>query len=154
MSERQDDRASRSVWRAYVPLALGIVVVAAGWAIFTSPDLSASGGSSGESAAPTTTAAGQPAQGDAALGEAVYGGTCVACHGPGGAGITGLGKPLAGSEFVQSLSDDELVAFIEEGRLADHPDNTTGVAMPPKGGNPSLTEQDLRDVVAYVRTLS
>jgi hypothetical protein len=26
--------------------------------------------------------------------------------------------------------------------------------MPPKGGNPSLSEKDLRDVVAYVRTLN
>lgn len=31
--------------------------------------------------------------------------------------------------------------------------NTTGVAMPPKCGNPSLTDQDLADVVAYLRTL-
>jgi mono/diheme cytochrome c family protein len=27
------------------------------------------------------------------------------------------------------------------------------VAMPPKGGNPALSEEDLADVVAYLRTL-
>jgi disulfide bond formation protein DsbB len=33
------------------------------------------------------------------------------------------------------------------------PENTTGVAMPPKGGNPSLSDGDLQNVVAYIRTL-
>jgi cytochrome c5 len=33
------------------------------------------------------------------------------------------------------------------------PLNTTGVAMPPKGGNPAMSEQDIADIVAYMRTI-
>jgi disulfide bond formation protein DsbB len=91
--------------------------------------------------------------GDPVAGEATYQGTCSACHAPDATGITGLGLPLANSEFVQSMTDDELVAFIAVGRDAGDPDNTTGVGMPPKGGNPSLTDEDLLNVVAWLRTL-
>ncbi len=93
--------------------------------------------------------------GDATAGETVYMGTCIACHGPDAKGVTGLGKSLhaADSEFVRGKSDDELVAFILVGRTPDDPLNTTGVGMPAKGGNPAITEQQLHDVVAYVRTL-
>jgi disulfide bond formation protein DsbB len=45
------------------------------------------------------------------------------------------------------------VAFIKVGRGVDDPANTTGVAMLPKGGNPGLSDQDLYDIVAYLRTL-
>jgi disulfide bond formation protein DsbB len=51
------------------------------------------------------------------------------------------------------MSDDELAQFLALGRPADDPGNTTGVAMPPKGGNPSLSDQDLMDVAAFLRTL-
>lgn len=91
--------------------------------------------------------------GDAAAGEDVYSGTCVSCHGADATGIEGLGKDLHNNEFVDSQTDAEMVAFLEEGRPAGDPDNETGVDMPPKGGNPSLTEQDLYDVTAYLRTL-
>jgi disulfide bond formation protein DsbB len=94
-----------------------------------------------------------PSAGDAVAGEDIYSSTCAACHGADATGIDGLGKDLHNNAFVNGLSDDELVDFINEGRLADHPDNDTGVAMPPKGGNPSLDDDDLLDVVAYLRTL-
>lgn len=99
----------------------------------------------------TSTGGGEVTAGDPANGEAIYGSTCAACHGPDAAGIPGLGLPLVDSEFVQSMTDAELIAFIKAGRLAS--EGTTGVAMPPKGGNPSLTDQDIADVVAYLRTL-
>ncbi len=99
------------------------------------------------------TATSPPSAGDVAAGEEIYASTCAACHGADATGIDGLGKDLHNNAFVNGLSDDELVDFLEEGRLADHPDNDTGVAMPPKGGNPSLTDDDLMDVVAYLRTL-
>ena len=95
---------------------------------------------------------GAASSGDAANGEQLYQGTCQACHGPDLMGIEGLGKPLAASEFIQSQTDDELVAFLVVGRPADHPDNTTGVAMLPRGGNPSLSDDDLYDIVAFLRT--
>lgn len=92
--------------------------------------------------------------GDAANGEALYNGSCIACHGPEGVGVEGLGKPWVGSEFINSSTDEELVEFLKVGRPADHPDNTTGIAMMPRGGNPSLTDEDLKDLVAYMRTLN
>ena len=67
--------------------------------------------------------------------------------------MTGLGKPFTTSEFMTSLDDAGLVAFVMKGRDTSDPLNTTGVAMPPKGGNPALTEQQVYDIVAFVRTL-
>ena len=109
------------------------------------------GDSSGNSNASTVPVAVGPA--DVDNGKAVFESTCRACHGPGGEGITGLGKPMPGSPFITEQSDAALISFLEEGRDASHPDNTTGVEMPPLGGNNKLTEQDLVDVVAYMRSL-
>ena len=55
--------------------------------------------------------------------------------------------------FVADRSDTEMLAFVKTGRPASDPLNTTGVDMPPKGGNPALSDQDLMDVIAHVRTL-
>jgi len=78
---------------------------------------------------------------------------CAGCHGPDGKGLPNLGKDLHANAFLGALSDDEAVAFLKVGRPASDPLNTTGVVMPPKGGNPAMTDQDLYDVVSYVRTL-
>jgi disulfide bond formation protein DsbB len=88
-----------------------------------------------------------------ASGQQLFVTNCGACHGPTGEGLPGLGKPLTTSEFVTGLSDEDLLAFINAGRLPDDPLNTTGVAMPPKGGNPSLTDEQLRDIIAYIRSI-
>lgn len=87
-------------------------------------------------------------------GEAVFHSICMACHGFNGEGIQGLGKPIVGSEFANSLTDDELTAFVIHGREATDPLNTTGVAMPARGGNPGLSDDDIRHVVAYMRSLN
>ena len=92
--------------------------------------------------------------GDPVAGLEVFNGTCIACHGPGGIGVAGLGKPLTTSTFAALLTDAELLAFLEVGRPADDPLNTTGIAMPPRGGNPALSNADLMDVVAFVRTIN
>lgn len=89
--------------------------------------------------------------GNAERGKANFS-VCSACHGPNGEGVTGLGKPLTTSEFVAGLSDAELVEFFKVGRGVDDPLNTSGIAMPPKGGNPALDDADLLDMVAYIRT--
>jgi len=93
------------------------------------------------------------AAGDAAHGAEVYAGTCSSCHGPDAKGMEGLGKDLHNNAFVAERSDQEMLDFLKVGRTATDPLNTTGVDMPPKGGNPALQDQDLLDVVAYVRTL-
>ncbi|MBV6509469.1 MAG: hypothetical protein JJLCMIEE_02560 [Acidimicrobiales bacterium] len=92
--------------------------------------------------------------GDAASGEEVFQGTCAGCHGQDANGIEGSGKDISNTDFINDTPDEELVAFIKEGRPADDPDNTTGVAMPPKGGNASLTDADIEAVVVYLKGLS
>ncbi len=105
------------------------------------------------------TAALAAAGGDAELAEYIASGnklfhsTCVACHGQGGVGIQGNGKALADNEFIRSLNDDDLLAFVKQGRSPSDPKNTTGIQMPPKGGNPAMTDDDILDVIAYLRTL-
>ena len=74
-------------------------------------------------------------------------------HGADAHGLEGLGKDLHANAFVAGNSDDEMVAFLQVGRTPDDPANDTGVLMPPRGGNPALTDDDLLDVVAYLRTL-
>jgi disulfide bond formation protein DsbB len=88
-----------------------------------------------------------------ASGDAIFHSMCVACHGRGGVGVPGNGKPLVNNAFVQSLDDDALLEFITRGRSPTDPKNTTGIQMPPKGGNPAMTEDDILDVIAYLRTL-
>jgi len=109
--------------------------------------LAACGGDSGGDSSSGSSA------GDAAAGQEIFDTTCVACHGADATGISGLGADLTNSAFIAENSDDEMVAFLEVGRPADAADNTTGVQMPPKGGNPALSDDDLHDVVAYLNTL-
>ena len=136
------------MWMILLALALAVSLAACG------------GGGEEEAASAEQPAAAQEEAapkmvGDPARGKEIYNQVCVACHGPDAKGLPGLGKSLhpSDSEFIRSKTDDELVAFIKQGRSTDDPLNTTGVAMPPKGGNPALTDQDLYDVVAYIRTL-
>lgn len=88
-----------------------------------------------------------------ASGTKLFNTTCIACHGKEGVGMKGSGKTLVQNEFVKGLDDDSLLAFIKKGRDPGDPKNTTGVAMPPKGGNPALSDDDLLDIISYLRTL-
>ncbi len=58
------------------------------------------------------------------------------------------------SEFINQRSDQEMVEFIKQGRAADDPLNTTGIAMPPKGLNPALSDEDILAIVKFIRSLS
>ena len=101
----------------------------------------------GGSAEPTLSAE------DVTRGGKLFVGTCSACHGPDAKGLPNLGKDLTTSEYVRDSSDEELVTLLKEGRPSGHELNTTGVDMPPKGGNPSLNDDDLQALVAYVRSI-
>jgi disulfide bond formation protein DsbB len=114
--------------------------------------LAACGGGGSTTAAEAPRPPAGPA-GDAAAGAKIFASTCAACHGPAGQGVQGLGKDMTASQFIAEKSDAELIAFIKVGRDPSDPLNTTGVAMPPKGGNPALNDTDLANVIAFVRSL-
>ncbi len=111
--------------------------------------LVAVGCGSGSVEVTTTAAAGSPA----AHGQQLAGESCSSCHGREFRGVKGLGPALTDNGFIQDHTDDELVDFIKEGRSKDDPDSETGLAMPPYGGNPRLTDDDLADIVTFLRTL-
>jgi len=81
---------------------------------------------------------------------AVYAAQCIACHGMDAKGVPGLGLDLVDSKLVDSSSNAELVAFLQEGRPADSPDTVTGVPMPAFAW---MDEADLDEVVVYIRGL-
>lgn len=78
---------------------------------------------------------------------------CAACHGADALGLPNLGKNLVASEFLHSLTDEELLVFIKTGRPMWDSLNTTGLDMPPKGGNPALTDADIMAIIAYIHSL-
>lgn len=86
-------------------------------------------------------------------GLAVFSRQCVACHGANARGVSNLGPNLVGNGFIRSSSDDELRRLITSGRLREDPMNRTGLSMPPKGGNPTLTDRDIAALTAYLRSL-
>jgi len=118
--------------------------------------LTACGGGGDDKPAATQPPATQPpaaqSAGDPVKGKELYA-ACAGCHGPNGEGVENLGKSWQGSTFIQGTTDDEMLAFIKQGRPIGDPENTTGVDMPPKGGNPALSDDDIRDIIAFMRTL-
>lgn len=116
------------------------------------------GGGSDEASTPASPTQASSAQisNDAlarAKGKAIFKKTCVACHGENGEGIENLGKDWTESEFIANSSNEELVEFLKVGRTLDDPMSAGNAIMPPKGGDPTLNDEDLRNVVAYMRTL-
>lgn len=79
--------------------------------------------------------------------------SCAACHGQGAEGMDQLGLPLTTSGFVRGTSDKDLITFIKMGRPIWDANNTTGLDMPPKGGNPAITDEQLQSIVDYLRAV-
>jgi mono/diheme cytochrome c family protein len=88
---------------------------------------------------------------DVNAGRTSFMGTCSACHGADARGVTGLGPDLVNNAFTFGLTDQEFHDFVVRGRSAFDPDNKTRVEMPPRGGNPGLTDQALDNIIAYLR---
>ena len=127
--------------------ALSLLLVACGGG-----DSDSSSGGSGSSSGESDSGS-QTSEGDAVAGEPLYQGTCSACHGPDAKGLPSLGKDLTTSEFTHDSSNQELVEFVKVGRPVSDPANTQGIDMPPKGGNPALSDEDILNIIAYLRTL-
>jgi cytochrome c5 len=85
-------------------------------------------------------------------GEDYYAQSCVGCHGTDAKGITGIGKDLT-TGWVPSASDDEVLETILRGRDTSDPLNTTNIPMPPKGGNPALSSDDVTAILAFLRSI-
>jgi mono/diheme cytochrome c family protein len=89
------------------------------------------------------------ALGDPGKGMAIYEKNCLGCHGPRGDGDSPIGKQLVPpaadltSATTKKKPDAELVGIIQNGKPK--------TAMPPF--KPALGEQQIRDVLAYVRSL-
>lgn len=86
-------------------------------------------------------------------GRGYYLRSCAMCHGHSGEGRAAMGNALAANEFIASSTDEELIEMIKEGRSPSHPLNESGRIMPPKGGDPRLTDENLHEIVTFLRTL-
>lgn len=77
-------------------------------------------------------------------GKAVVDKTCIACHGQGLNGAPILGnKKMWGKRLPQG--EDVLVSHAINGFAME--------MMPPRGGNPDLTDADIRNAVRYMMSL-
>lgn len=87
-------------------------------------------------------------------GREVYAGAglCYVCHGAEGQGMPGLGANLTDDEWIHGDGAFEsLVQIVLNG--VESGASTSGTAMPPKGGS-GITDEQVRQVAAYVWTLS
>ena len=85
--------------------------------------------------------------GDPDAGREVYNAICVACHAENGQGLV-AGVPdftARGGRLAQS--DEVLLQHIVNGYQSPG----SPMAMPPRGGDPDLTDQDLRNSLSFIR---
>lgn len=73
-------------------------------------------------------------------GKAVYDSLCLACHAGGIAGAPKLDDNAAWTERIMAKGLDGLVATAIEGLGG----------MPPRGGNPTLTDEEIRQAIEYM----
>ncbi|HXF62012.1 MAG TPA: disulfide oxidoreductase [Caldilineaceae bacterium] len=85
-------------------------------------------------------------------GRQLYLASCAVCHGEDAQGMPGLGKSLVDSDVIHG-NDADALALIRAGVAPDDPRNTTGVIMPPSGGRPDLSDQQLLAIINHVRSL-
>ena len=81
-------------------------------------------------------------------GKAIYERACIACHGAEGEGALPGVPPLTGADGALQRADHVLMERMINGFQSPG----SPMAMPPKGGDPGLTEEDLRAVLEYMRT--
>lgn len=84
--------------------------------------------------------------GDWQAGEQVYQGTCIACHGPDGHGVVPGAPDFAKKGGVLTKPHSVMTEHIKNG----FQEPGAPLAMPPQGGNPDLSDQDLMNVHAYL----
>jgi|SRR3977135_4543187 disulfide bond formation protein DsbB len=104
---------------------------------------------------PTPSPSGSPGAsalpGDPNKGASLFGPNCAQCHGASlGGGIGPSLNPIVKLPGVSNpLDPTYLIDIITNGRK--HRAGDPGTAdMPAKGGNPNLTDQDIKDLAAYI----
>ena len=89
--------------------------------------------------------------GDPARGATLYAQNCATCHGTSLEG--GIGAVLNPMDKLPGVSNpldpNFLIDIITNGRTPQAGDPRS-IAMPPKGGNTALTDQDIKDLAAYI----
>jgi mono/diheme cytochrome c family protein len=123
-------------------LAVAVPVLVALTAITTLADSS-----------PSPSGSPQALPGDPTKGAALYTANCTSCHGISLGGVIGPAlNPiylLPSTTRAQALDPAFLIGIITNGRV--HQAGDPGTAnMPPKGGNSNLTEQDVKDLAAFI----
>ena len=80
-------------------------------------------------------------------GESVYQQTCIACHGEDGKGVLPGVPDFTVEKSRLNKSDEVLMNSMRDGVQS----KGSPMAMPAKGGNSSLNEGDLKNVLIYMR---
>ncbi|TAK88061.1 MAG: cytochrome c [Betaproteobacteria bacterium] len=83
----------------------------------------------------------------APAGKEIYQGTCIACHGANGKGVLPGVPDFTSAKSPLKAPDAVVLKRIKQGYQSPG----SPMAMPPKGGSPSLTDADLKAVLAYLR---
>lgn len=126
---------------AALPAFVGLTAVSTLAATSPSPSPSGSSAASGTTTLP----------GNATNGATLYAANCSTCHGAGLEG--GIGATLNPIDKLPGVSNPLdpafLVDIITNGRQPK-PGDPKSTAMPPKGGNAKLSDQDVRDLAAYI----
>jgi cytochrome c5 len=89
----------------------------------------------------------EPTAREALSGKEIYSQTCIACHGATGTGGMPGVPDFTAADGPLSKTDDILIQHIVEGFKSPG----SPMAMPAKGGNPNLSETDVREVLGYLR---
>ncbi|HHJ35099.1 MAG TPA: c-type cytochrome [Gammaproteobacteria bacterium] len=82
-----------------------------------------------------------------ATGKETFEKTCVACHGADGKGAFPGTPDFTRSDGALSKTDSVLIDHISNGFQSEG----SPMAMPPKGGNPNLSESGIKAVLSYIR---
>ena len=98
-----------------------------------------------------TASGGTTLPGDPNKGATLYAQNCTVCHGAGlEGGIGAVLNPIDKLPGVPDVLDPNfLIAVITNGRQPQ-PGDPKQIAMPPKGGNAALTDQDVKDLAAFI----
>lgn len=80
-------------------------------------------------------------------GAEVYNGTCVACHGENGKGVIPGVADFTSEDGSLTKGDDVLFDHILNGYQSDKSD----MEMPALGGNEEMSEEEIKNVIAYLR---